>query len=124
MNEIILPESAKPVPPPDLDYHIRRLRRRAAHERNEVGDILLPSDVIMDDAADALEWAKAKLEAMGRPTVETMLRALAEIGIYPKTVIGEYEQRTDFMDGWNAVLIEIGKQLAVLPAAQEEQVGL
>ena len=66
MSEIILPESAKPILPPDLDYHIRRLRRRAAHERNEVGDILLPSNIIMDDAADALEWAKAKLEAMTR----------------------------------------------------------
>mgnify|MGYP001575531736 CR=1 FL=1 len=66
MSEIVLPESAKPVQPPDLDYHIRRLRRRAAHNRNEVGDILLPDDVIMDGAADALEWAKAKLEAMER----------------------------------------------------------
>ena len=64
MSEIVLPESAKPVRPPDLDYHIRRLRRRAAHNRNEVGDILLPDDVIMDGAADALEWAKAKLEAI------------------------------------------------------------
>ena len=64
---------------------------------------------------------EAKLEAMERPTVETMLRVLAEIGIYPRAIIGEYEQRTDFMDGWNAALIEIGKQLAVLPAAQQEK---
>ena len=79
MSEIILPESAKPTPPPDLDYHIRRLRRRAAHERNEVGDILLPSNVIMVDAADALEWAKTKLEAMERDRDELWCRALTTL---------------------------------------------
>ena len=66
MIEIILPESAKPTAPPDLDYHIHRLRRRAAHERNGVGDILLPSSVIMDGAANALKWAKARLKEMER----------------------------------------------------------
>ena len=66
--EIVLPESAKPHEErvPDLDAHIRRLRGWAKFEINEHGSgvILLPADIILDDAADAMEWAKNEIKRL------------------------------------------------------------
>lgn len=32
-------------------------------------------------------------------------------GIYPKSVVGNYDKRTDWMDGWNACNIAIVEKL-------------
>jgi len=44
-------------------------------------------------------------------TKKILLKVLNEIvydadpGIYPKSYVGKYEERTEYMNGWNAALI-------------------
>lgn len=46
------------------------------------------------------------------------------MGIYPQSVKGstkDYEQRTEFMDGWNAAVIEITRKYVDIAKALEDK---
>lgn len=113
-----------------LRARIARLEGEAAGLRGELAGVALmdaEGDAVLPEVVRQLQAENAALKnAMLHPTPDMVSNALEELGIYPAAFVGTYDKRTEFMEGWNAALIEIGKQLAVLerkskPPAPEEK---